>query len=119
MTFRLDRLSEVILLKATFERPTNFNAAEQFKQSLYAVQANLNVRILLHTDFDTASRELKSNANILKQQGSSLFIETMIDSTYWFAWWLSRLPFDFTIVSPDSLKQALRERAEKLLSYCQ
>jgi len=75
-------------------------------------------RVLLHTDLDTATRELSSNANILKQEGSSIYIETMVDSTYWFAWWLSRLPFDFTILSPDSLKQALRQRAEQLLSYC-
>lgn len=116
--FRLDRLTEVTLLKTTFDRPANYNAAEQFRQSLGNMQGNLKVRVLLHTDLDTATRELSSNANILKQEGDAIFIETMVDSTYWFAWWLSRLPFGFTIISPNSLKQALRQRAEQLLSYC-
>lgn len=117
-TFRLDRLAEVSLLKTTFERPTNYNAADQFKQSLCAMQGNLEVRVLLHTDLETATKELSSSASILKQEGDALYIETMVDSAYWFAWWLSRLPFGFTIISPDSLKQALRQRAEQLISYC-
>lgn len=117
-TFRLDRLAGVELLKTQFERPTNYNAAEQFNQSLCNMPGNLEVRVLLHTELDTATKELGSSASILKPEGDSVYIETMVDSTYWFAWWLARLPFDFTIISPDSLKQALRERAEKLMSYC-
>lgn len=117
-TFRLDRLAEVTLLKATFERPLNYNAAEQFKQSLCAMPGNLKVRVLLHTDLDTATRELGTSASILTEEDNAIFIETVVDSTEWFAWWLVRLPFDFTIISPDSLKQALRRRAEQLLSYC-
>ncbi|MGM0430843.1 MAG: helix-turn-helix transcriptional regulator [Pseudomonadota bacterium] len=117
-TFRLDRLAEVNLLKVTFERPTNYNAADQFKRSLCAMQGNLKVRVLLHTDLDTAAKELSSNSSILKQEGDSVFIETTVDSAYWFAWWLSRLPFAFTVISPDALKKALRQRAEQLISYC-
>ncbi|RUO66360.1 Predicted DNA-binding transcriptional regulator YafY, contains an HTH and WYL domains [Pseudidiomarina planktonica] len=116
--FRLDRLAEVTLLKDKFERPTNYNAAEQFNENLCNMPGNLAVRVLLHTDLDTATRELGSSASILKPEGDALYIETMVDSTHWFAWWLARLPFDFTIIGPDSLKQALRERAEKLMSYC-
>ncbi|RUO33770.1 helix-turn-helix transcriptional regulator [Aliidiomarina soli] len=117
-TFRLDRLATVTVLKATFERPNNYNAADHFKQSLCAMPGNLKVRVQLHTDIDTASKELGSNAMLLHQEGDSVFIETTVDSAYWFAWWLSRLPFPFTILSPQSLKQALRQRAEQLLSYC-
>lgn len=117
-TFRLDRLTEVSLLKTTFERPANYNAADQFKQSLNTMPGNLKVRILLHTDLDTATSELGSSASMMKQEGDAIFIETMVDSAYWFAWWLTRLPFGFTIISPEILKQALRERAEQLISYC-
>lgn len=116
--FRLDRLKEVKLLKATFERPENYNAADQFKESLCSMQGNLEVRVQLHTDLANAQRELGSSANILKQEGDFVFIETMVDSEHWFAWWLTRLPFDFTIISPSELKSAMRQRAEQLLSYC-
>jgi predicted DNA-binding transcriptional regulator YafY len=82
------------------------------------MQGNLEVRVQLHTDLANAQRELGSSANILKQEGNSVFIETMVDSEHWFAYWLTRLPFDFTIISPSELKSALRQRAEQLLSYC-
>ena len=43
---------------------------------------------------------------------------THTDSIEWFASWLARLPFSFSVEGPVELKEALRRYAERLLKAC-
>lgn len=114
-TFRLDRLQQITLLEQRFSRPANFNAAEHFTDSLNAMAGNLDVKVLLHTDQATAAQAMGGTAAMLKPQPEGLLLSTRTDSAYCFALWLSQLPFDFTVLTPIELKQALQQQAERLL----
>ncbi|MDP4534769.1 YafY family protein [Alkalimonas collagenimarina] len=114
-TFRLDRLQQVQLLEHRFERPTDFNTAEHFHQSLNNMPCNLEVKVCLHTNKVEAEEVLGSMAAMLQPQHNGLLLSTRTDSSYWFALWLSQLPFDFTILEPLELKQAVKRQAERLL----
>lgn len=114
-TFRLDRIQQVELLEYRFERPTDFDTSEHFRQSLDAMPCNLGVKVLLHADKAEAEEVLGSMAGVLQPQENGLLLSTRTDSCDWFALWLSQLPFDFTILEPVALKQALKVQAERLL----
>ncbi|MBZ9610500.1 helix-turn-helix transcriptional regulator [Rheinheimera maricola] len=114
-TFRLDRLLHIELLQQSFNRPTQFNSAEHFTQSLYGMPGNLDVQIVLHTDKHTAAQAMGETASMLKPQADGLLLSTRTDSCYCLAQWLSQLPFDFSIIAPTELKLALQQHAERLL----
>lgn len=113
-TFRLDRLENIELLRQNFSRPQDFNTAEHFRQSLHNMPGNLQVRVMLHTCKEQAAEVLGSMASMLELQDEGLLLSTRTDSARWFALWLSQLPFDFSILEPVELKQALKVQADKL-----
>ena len=115
-TFRLDRLQQIELLQQGFNRPAQFNSAEHFTQSLYGMPGNLDVQVLLHTDKYTAAQAMGCTASVLKPQADGLLLSTRTDSCYCLAQWLSQLPFDFSIIEPQELKQALKLQAERLMA---
>ncbi|EKE83429.1 helix-turn-helix transcriptional regulator [Idiomarina xiamenensis] len=118
-TFRLDRLTQLQTLNTEFARPPDYHAAEHFRQSLTAMPGNTAVSLLLHTDLATASKVLSQHSQCtIEQQHDALLLNTKVDCLQWFAWWLARLPFAFTVLTPNALKQTLRQRANELLRAC-
>ena len=113
--FRLDRIQQLTLLGQNFTRPENFNAAEHFNASLNQMPGNLSVKVMLHTDLTTAAEQLGLTASLLKPQVGGLLLSFQIDNCDCLALWLSQLPFDFTILQPTELKQALKNQAQRLL----
>ncbi|MDF2180130.1 YafY family protein [Aliiglaciecola sp. CAU 1673] len=114
--FRLDRIEAVQPLALTFERPADFDAARFFRESLNNMPGNLRIRILLHTDKLQAAEVIGTMVNLLQEQQDGLLLDVQADSPDWFAHWLCQMPFDFTIIEPDTLKQAVRAQAKRLLS---
>lgn len=118
-SFRLDRIRKVQALPVPFQRPENFNAAEHLMQSLHAFPQNHAVSVVLHTDEETATKVFESvpcGQGRFKQRPDGLLLDMYTDNISWFAVWLARLPFPFSIQGPPALKQALREYAERLLA---
>ncbi|SNY44981.1 Predicted DNA-binding transcriptional regulator YafY, contains an HTH and WYL domains [Arsukibacterium tuosuense] len=116
-TFRLDRLHHVEPLTDSFIRPADFNSAEHFQHSLNNMAGNMDVQVLLHTDQRTAAEVLGAMAGMLKPQNGGLLLNSRTDSSDCFALWLSQLPFDFSIIQPPELKQALKRHADKLMQF--
>lgn len=120
-SFRLDRIRGARLLPHHFNRPAGFDAAEHFTQALYSMAAHITVRVVFHTDMETATQALNCypySEAIFHPHPEGLLLETRTDSLEWFACWLAQLHFRFTILEPLGLKQALRERAKWLLGSC-
>lgn len=115
-TFRLDRLHHIELRQHRFKRPQHFDSAEYFSHSLNAMPGNLDVEVLLHTDKTSATQAMGTTASILKPTPEGLLLCTRTDSCDCLAMWLGQLPFDFTVISPQKLKQALTRQAERLLA---
>jgi predicted DNA-binding transcriptional regulator YafY len=118
-TFRLDRLQHIELLDQSFNRPAQFDSAEHFTQSLYGMPGNIDVQVMLHTDKNTAAQAMGETASMLKPQADGLLLNTRTDSCYCLAQWLSQLPFDFSIIEPPELKQALKQQAARLMNIAQ
>ncbi|AHI31915.1 Predicted DNA-binding transcriptional regulator YafY, contains an HTH and WYL domains [Marinobacter salarius] len=121
-SFRLDRISHVHLLTATFQRPPDFDAADFLSESFLSWGRTHEVSLVLHTDRESASAVFgfhSSCAEGFEQREDGLLLTTQTDSFEWFSWWLAQLPFRFTILKPDGLKDALREHATRLLECCE
>ena len=121
-SFRLDRISGVHLLAGTFQRPPDFDAADFLSESFLSWGRTHQVSLLLHTDRSTAATVFDFHsacADQFEQCESGLLLTTRTDSFEWFAWWLAQLPFRFTILTPEGLKEALRAHANHLLACCE
>ncbi len=121
-SFRLDRISNVHLLPGTFRRPPDFDAADFLSESFLSWGRTHEVSVLLHTDHGSAAAAfsfLPSCADQFVQVDDGLLFVTRTDSYEWFAWWLTQLPFRFTILKPEGLKHTLREHLKGLLASCE
>jgi len=91
-------------------------------ESLNAMAMNQRVLVVLHTDTETAANAFTfcENAQGLFQHHSDgLLLDTHTDSFEWFACWLARLHFPFTVLEPEGLKEALRVKAAVLIEACE
>tara|TARA_R110002020_G_scaffold108586_1_gene251593 strand:+ start:2459 stop:3442 length:984 start_codon:yes stop_codon:yes gene_type:complete len=120
-SFRLDRISGVHLLDDTFMRPAHFDAAEFLSKSIMSWGPTHEVSLLLHIDRDEAAYFKKQPfcTGQFEQVKDGLLLNTRTDSFEWFAYWLAQLPFRFTILKPEGLKEALRGHANHLLASCE
>lgn len=113
-SFRVDRMQDVRLLDATFERPEGFDAARHLTTSIATIPRAFAVEVLLHTDLRTAVEELRESLGLFEVRGEHVLLSSRTDSIDWYARQLARLPFDFEILAPDELRIALRIHAERL-----
>ncbi|MEO6016476.1 MAG: WYL domain-containing protein, partial [Polaromonas sp.] len=73
------------------------------------------VRLLLHTDLQTAQRELPDSVGVFQPSEGGVLLHSQTDHLPWFARQLTRLPFAFEVQEPPALRQALRACAQALL----
>ena len=118
-TFRLDRLQHIERHPHQFQRPVDFDSAEYFNRSLFDMPGNLAVQIVFHTDKQTAAQVIGLTASMLKPHADGLLLNSRTDSCLHLAQWLSQLPFDFSIIEPPELKQALKQQAGRLMAIAQ
>lgn len=118
-SFRLDRISRVKLLDTSFDRPAQFDVAEHLDQSFQQLERAHKVTVLLQADMDTVAQVLgfhPQSVDIFESQDGGLLMHTHTDSIEWFSRWLVQLPFPFRVEAPQSLKQAVRERGERIMA---
>jgi predicted DNA-binding transcriptional regulator YafY len=113
-SFRLDRVESVRPLATSFSRPDGFDALGHLALSVATLPRAFAVEVLLETDLRTAQRELFSAAGVLEWTGAGVLLRGQVDSLPWFARELARLPFDFRIRRPASLRHAVRAVAQRL-----
>lgn len=120
-SFRLDRMRTVRVLPIAFQRPQGFDAAEHLIHSFHALPQNYAVSVVLHTDEENAAKALSfcsGTKDCFKSHSDGVLFNTHTDSIEWFATWLARLPFAFTVEGPEELRQELRNFAQRLLNAC-
>lgn len=114
-SFRLDRVQEVRPLNVVFTPPADFNAAQYLVLGLATMPRTNTVRLLLHTDLQTAQMELPDSIGVFQPSDEGVLLHSQTDHIPWFARQLSRLPFAFEIQEPPALRVALREHAQRTL----
>lgn len=115
-SFRLDRVQSVRPLADRFSRPDGFDALGHLALSVATLPRAFAVEVLFETDLQTAQRELFSAAGVLEWTGTGVLLRGQVDSLPWFARELARLPFDFQIRRPASLRHAVGAVARRLLA---
>lgn len=114
-SFRLDRVQEVRPLNVVFTPPADFNAAQYLVLGLATMPRTNTVRLLLHTDLQTAQMELPDSIGVFQPSDEGVLLHSQTDHIPWFARQLFRLSFAFEIQEPPALRVALREHAQRTL----
>jgi len=107
-SFRLDRVLDVTPLPASFGRPEGFDVLGYLVDALATLPRAHAVEVLLHTDLETARRQLRPElAQLSAARGGGVRMKAQVDELPAMARDLARLPFGFSMLKPVGLKRAL------------
>lgn len=113
-SFRLDRVEQVERLAATFDTPKGFDTLRHLRESVASIPRAHAVEVLLETDLATARREVFAAFGVLEPAEGGVRLRGQADDLSWFARQLARLPFEFEVVRPAKLREALAAEARRL-----
>lgn len=114
-SFRVDRVTSVVPFNMKFVPPEDFDAIRHLALGLATIPRRHRVTLRLKTDLATAHSELFDTIGLFKPSGAEVILFSQADDLDWYARLLARLSFDFVVVEPVALQQAIREVAERLL----
>jgi predicted DNA-binding transcriptional regulator YafY len=115
-SFRLDRVQDVRPLNVVFTPPADFDAVQHLALGLATMPRSNTVRLLLHTDLQTAQMELPDSVGVFQPSEEGVLLHSQTDHLGWFARQLMRLSFSFEVQEPAELRVALREHAQRTLA---
>ena len=113
-SFRLDRVSSVNALPASFGRPDGFDALEHLVRSVAMLPRAHAIEVRLFTDLDHARRETFDTIGVFTPEGDAVRLSAQAGDLDWFARELARLPFDFAVLAPTALRAAVRRQGARL-----
>lgn len=113
-TFRVDRIRRVDLLPHTFERPDDIDALGAVESSL-AMSREWKVRIRVHASIEDVRKQVPRTFAVLEPETDvTTLLRASAEEIQWFAWRLIDLQYDFTVLEPDVLRDALRKIGQRL-----
>lgn len=113
-SFRLDRVRDVEIGAISFARPEDFDAVAHLTFSIASLPRSIVAEVVLHTHLQRALETLGGSIGLFEPVDDGVLLRSQMDDLDWFARQLARLPFAFTIRSPDGLRDALRQLARRL-----
>jgi len=116
-SFRLDRVDAVQPLPMSFGSPAGFDVLGYLSHAIATLPRAHSVEVLLHTDLDTARRQLRPELAQLQAVPAGVRLRAEADELDWMARELARLPFGFEIVKPAALRRALAEHLRQLARH--
>jgi predicted DNA-binding transcriptional regulator YafY len=118
-SFRLDRISALELLPASFGKPLNFDTMAYLNSAIASLPRAHSIKVVLHTDLASALVEIFSSLGVLEVVDAGILMHSQADDLAWMARELARLPFSFTIVEPPALGLALAQHLSAVLQNLQ
>ena len=115
-SFRLDRVIQVRLLEASFERPEGFDPLAHLMQAIAIMPRKYVFELLLKTDIETAQREVFDVLGILEAAEDGIILRGSVEDLDWLARQISIFSFDFIVREPTELKTELKKHSVKLAS---
>ena len=113
-SFRIDRIESVELLDVPFKRPADFNALAHLTFSMATLPRTHAIEVRLHAGLERVRREISETLGILEASADTVRLLAQTDDLDWFARELGRLPFDFTVVRPVALREAVKRAGRRL-----
>ncbi len=117
-SFRLDRVMDVQLRDAHFERPGDFDVLAHLADSMKQLPRKHAVEVLIRAPLHMVQLQLPRDAFFLEpssDDSDAVLMRGRSDDLDWLAQHLARLSFPFEIREPDALREALRTHARRLL----
>jgi predicted DNA-binding transcriptional regulator YafY len=113
-TFRLDRIQHVDKRSERSDPPEDFDAVEHVSRALAHLPWRVEGEVLLHTTMEEARKRFSPSYGELEEHPDGVLMRSRTDSYESLARWLPMMRFDFTIVGPDELRDAVRDVGRRL-----
>lgn len=114
-SFRLDRIRDVESLPVSFGRDPDFNALEFLIDSIKSLPRIHAVSVLLHANAETVRGAIFGALGVLEPVADGTRLRSRVDDLSWMARQLAALPFDFTVLEPQALHEAVKAHAMRLV----
>lgn len=118
-TFRVDRIAAVTQADATFDVPPGFDAGWQVASGIGAVGWSHEFRVRLRTTLAEATEHLPPSAGRLTDVGDGVLFEGRADRLDGMARMLAGIGWDFDIIAPDALREAVLSLSDRLRASAQ
>ncbi|GCE29962.1 transcriptional regulator [Dictyobacter alpinus] len=115
--FRLDRISQVEILKETFLYPADFQVLEAVQHALAYVPRTWPIKVWLGTTLEEVQRQTRLTKAQFEEVHDGVLVCGDVDDLPWAARLLASLGVPFIIHHPPELRTALREYALTLIRY--
>ena len=113
-SFRLDRVTQIRMIHAHFDRPAGFDPLSHLMQAIATMPRRFAFELLLKTDIATARREVFDVLGILEAAEDGVILRGSVEDLDWLARQVSIFSFDFVVREPEELKQELGKHSVKL-----
>jgi predicted DNA-binding transcriptional regulator YafY len=117
--FRLDRVADLRLEAATFERPEGFDAAAFVVQSLASMPNTWEVEVLLRASLDTARQRVSPVFGTLEAAEDGVLLRAHGDHLSWMARELVATGLPLTVLRPEALREELRRLAAEIAAMAE
>ena len=114
-SFRLDRIQDIQLLEARYERPPEFDVMAYLAESMKMLPRKHPVEVFIRAPLEAVRMEVPEDEFLLEPQAGGVLMRGRTDDVYWLAQKLARVSHPFIIREPAELREALRAHALKLL----
>lgn len=115
-TFRLDRVHSVAVSPVRFTPPVDFDALHHIAHGVASLPRAFKVEVILKTNMATAQAAVLDTIGLFQPHARGVLMQVHADDLNWVARALAGLPFDFEIVSPAALGEAVQGLAKRLLA---
>ncbi len=116
-SFRADRIAGIAGTGQRFEPPPGFDAVEHLNRQWAQRDYQWEVEVLIEAEFATLRRRVPANVAELTEEPGAVRMRCRAHQLTGMAQMLAGLGWPFTVVRPDELRDAVAQRAARLMSY--
>ena len=114
-SFRLDRIAKVEAVPASFQRPKGFDVLGFLGNAIATLPRTHSIEVMLATDLATARKHVFAGFGVISQTSKGVLLRIEAETLDWVAAELARLPFEFAVLRPAALTDAVRQLAARLI----
>ena len=116
--FRLDRVTDVITLDETFERPAGFDVLASVLTALGSVPRDLPFEVMLDTTLENARRRISAEVAVMEEiDGRGVLVRGYTYQPDWLARLLASVGCAIEVLNPPELRDSLRRHAAQILAW--
>jgi predicted DNA-binding transcriptional regulator YafY len=111
-TFRLDRITGLILHETTFTRPEGFDPVAALMRSVAETPGIYAIEVLLSTSLEKANQRIPRSLGIVQHTPDGVLLRCNFQSLGWIAHFLMGLECPIRVLKPPELCEEIRKLAE-------